>query len=111
MNLSLFDYHLPDELIAQEPTAVRDASRLMVVDRKTRSVTHAQFSEIGQYLPACPRFFRNNAAVLKARLFGQRPTGGKVECLLLQPAEDALTWWCLLKPGTVSYTHLRAHET
>lgn len=103
MNLSLFDYHLPDELIAQEPTAVRDASRLMVVDRKTRSVTHAQFSEIGQYLPTCPRFFRNNAAVLKARIFGQRPTGGKVECLLLQPAEDALTWWCLLKPGKKTF--------
>ena len=104
MNLSLFDYHLPNELIAQEPAAVRDASRLMVVDRKTRSVTHAQFSEIGQYLPTCPRFFRNNAAVLKARIFGQRPTGGKVECLLLQPAEDALTWWCLLKPGKKTFT-------
>ena len=104
MNLSLFDYHLPKELIAQEPTAVRDASRLMVVDRKTRSVTHAQFSEIGQYLPNRPRFFRNNAAVLKARIFGQRPTGGKVECLLLQPAGDALTWWCLLKPGKKTFT-------
>lgn len=99
MNISLFDYHLPADRIAQEPAAVRDASRLMVVDRKTRSVTHTQFSEIGKYLPAQPRFFRNNAAVLKARLFGQRPTGGKVECLLLQPAEDAQTWWCLLKPG------------
>ena len=104
MNLSLFDYHLPKELIAQEPAAVRDASRLMVVDRKTRSVIHAQFSEIGQYLPNRPRFFRNNAAVLKARIFGQRPTGGKVECLLLQPAEDALTWWCLLKPGKKTFT-------
>jgi S-adenosylmethionine:tRNA ribosyltransferase-isomerase len=99
MNISLFDYHLPTDRIAQEPAAVRDASRLMVVDRKTRAVTHTQFSEIGKYLPAQPRFFRNNAAVLKARLFGQRPTGGKVECLLLQPAEDAQTWWCLLKPG------------
>jgi S-adenosylmethionine:tRNA ribosyltransferase-isomerase len=104
MNLSLFNYHLPKELIAQEPAAVRDASRLMVVDRKTRSVSHAQFSEIGQYLPNRPRFFRNNAAVLKARIFGQRPTGGKVECLLLQPAEDALTWWCLLKPGKKTFT-------
>ena len=89
MNLSLFDYHLPNKLIAQEPAAVRDASRLMVVDRKTRSVTHAQFSEIGRYLPTRSRFFRNNAAVLKARIYGQRPTGGKVECLL-----------------PVSYTHL-----
>jgi S-adenosylmethionine:tRNA ribosyltransferase-isomerase len=99
MNISLFDYHLPTELIAQEPSAERDASRLMVVNRATREVTHARFSEIGRYLPPNPRFFRNNAAVLKARLYGQRPTGGKVECLLLQPAEDALTWWCLLKPG------------
>jgi S-adenosylmethionine:tRNA ribosyltransferase-isomerase len=104
MNLSLFDYHLPNELIAQEPAAVRDASRLMVVNRKTRSVTHTQFSEIGQFLPNRPRFFRNNAAVLKARIFGQRSTGGKVECLLLQPAEDALTWWCLLKPGKKTFT-------
>lgn len=104
MNISLFDYHLPKELIAQEPAAQRDASRLMVVDRATRSVTHTHFSEIGQYLPTSPRFFRNNAAVLKARLFGQRPTGGKVECLLLQPAEDAQTWWCLLKPGKKTFS-------
>ena len=103
MNISLFDYHLPTELIAQEPAATRDASRLMVVDRKTRSVTHTYFSEIGKHLPANPRFFRNNAAVIKARLFGQRPTGGKVECLLLQPAEDAQTWWCLLKPGKKTF--------
>jgi len=103
MNISLFDYHLPPERIAQEPATVRDASRLMVVDRQTRAVTHTQFSEIGRYLPENPRFFRNNAAVLKARLFGQRPTGGKVECLLLQPAEDAQTWWCLLKPGKKTF--------
>ena len=104
MNISLFDYHLPAELIAQEPAAVRDASRLMVINRATREVTHAYFSQIGQYLPAKPRFFRNNAAVLKARIFGQRPTGGKVECLLLQPAEDAQTWWCLLKPGKKTFS-------
>ncbi|MDQ8194408.1 tRNA preQ1(34) S-adenosylmethionine ribosyltransferase-isomerase QueA [Coraliomargarita sp. SDUM461004] len=103
MNISLFDYHLPSELIAQEPATQRDASRLMVVNRQTRSITHTQFSQIGKFLPAQTRFFRNNAAVLKARLFGQRPTGGKVECLLLQPAEDAQTWWCLLKPGKKTF--------
>jgi len=107
MNISLFDYHLPRELIAQEPTAERDASRLMVVDRNTRQVQHTHFSEIGNYLPEKPYFFRNNAAVLKARLFGQRPTGGKVECLLLQPAEDAQTWWCLLKPGRKTFQNGR----
>ncbi len=99
MDSALFDYHLPSECIAQEPAETRDASRLMVVDRATRTVTHAHFADIGHFLPENPRFFRNNAAVLKARIFGQRPTGGKVECLLLQPAEDAQTWWCLLKPG------------
>ncbi len=99
MQIARFDYHLPLERIAQEPAARRDASRLMVIDRATRTVTHAHFADIGDFLPADARFFRNNAAVLKARLFGQRPTGGKVECLLLHPAEDALTWWCLLKPG------------
>lgn len=99
MDASLFDYDLPPECIAQEPAITRDASRLMVIDRASRNVTHTNFAEIGAFLPKDSRFFRNNAAVLKARLFGQRPTGGKVECLLLQPAEDALTWWCLLKPG------------
>lgn len=99
MKIDRFDYDLPPERIAQEPAGQRDASRLMVVNRATREVTHSSFAEIGRFLPAESRYFRNNAAVLKARLFGQRPSGGKVECLLLQPAEDALTWWCLLKPG------------
>lgn len=99
MDAARFDYHLPTELIAQEPAPRRDAARLMVIDRATRSVTHTTFDQIASYLPHNTRCFRNNAAVLKARLHGQRPTGGKVECLLLHPAEDPETWWCLLKPG------------
>lgn len=99
MNRSLFDYDLPTERIAQEPTGKRDASRLMVVHRETREVIHTQFSDIGRYLPLNTRFFRNDAAVLKARIFGKRPSGGRVECLLLQPAENPQTWWALLKPG------------
>lgn len=99
MDSALFDYHLPKACIAQEPAAQRDAARLMVVNRKTRQITHTKFAAIGDWLPHNARFFRNNAAVLKARLFGRRPSGGQVECLLLQPAEDAVTWWCLLRPG------------
>lgn len=103
MDSALFDYHLPPECIAQEPAATRDASKLMVVDRQSRRVTHAYFKDLADFLPSDARFFRNNAAVLKARLFGRRPSGGKVECLLLQPAEDPLTWWCLLRPGKKTF--------
>ncbi|MFP4674609.1 MAG: tRNA preQ1(34) S-adenosylmethionine ribosyltransferase-isomerase QueA [Opitutales bacterium] len=103
MNSELFNYHLPPDHIAQAPASVRDASKLMVVDRETGAVTHTQFAAIGDFLPRNTRFFRNNAAVLKARLFGQRPSGGKVECLLTHPAEDPLTWWCLLRPGKKTY--------
>ena len=99
MDSARFDYPLPQELIAQEPASRRDAARLMVVDRDRQSVTHARFSDLPDFLPPTSRYFRNNAAVLKARLFGKRPTGGQVECLLLEPAEDAKTWWCLLRPG------------
>jgi len=99
MDSALFDYHLPADRIAQEPSARRDDSKLMVVNRKTGEVTHTKFAKIGDFLESGARFFRNNVAVLKARIYGYRPGGGKVECLLLQPAEDALTWWCLLRPG------------
>lgn len=99
MDSTLFDYHLPADCIAQEPSAKRDASKLMVVDRETKKVAHTKFAQIGDFLPSTAHFFRNNVAVLKARIFGKRPSGGKVECLLLQPAENPLTWWCLLRPG------------
>ncbi|CAI8307191.1 MAG: S-adenosylmethionine:tRNA ribosyltransferase-isomerase [Opitutia bacterium UBA7350] len=104
MDASRFDYHLPPEHIAQEPAPIRDAARLMVIDRSSRRVTHTTFDHIGDHLTQSARCFRNNAAVLKARLYGQRPTGGKVECLLLHPAEDPQTWWCLLKPGKKTHT-------
>ena len=99
MDSTLFDYYLPADRIAQEPSARRDGSKLMVVDRKTKNITHTKFVNIGDFLPSTTRFFRNNVAVLKARIFGYRTGGGKVECLLLQPAEDACVWWCLLRPG------------
>lgn len=99
MDSALFDYHLPKDRIAQEPLVQRDDSRLMVVDRSTKNITHTKFANIGDFLPPTARFFRNNVAVLKARLFGYRVGGGKVECLLLQPTEEPNVWWCLLRPG------------
>lgn len=103
MDLSLFDYHLPNELIAQEPSKKRGESRLMVYDRKNDSIEHTVFKYLNDFLPEDSDLFRNKVTVLKARIFGERKTGGGVECLLLNPAEDANTWWCLLKPGKKTF--------
>lgn len=100
LSTALFDYHLPPEAIAQTAAEPRDHSRLMVVDRKTRKVEHRRFYELDAIVPKGSRFIRNTAAVLKARLRAQRPSGGAVECLLLRPEDaHAVTWRCLLKPG------------
>jgi len=96
---SLFDYELPPRLIAQTPAARRDESRLLVVDRATRTLSHRQFRDLPEYLHAGDVLFRNNAAVLPARLQARRPTGGAVECFLLRPESDPTTWTCLVKPG------------
>ena len=96
-----FDYALPAHLIAQTPAARRDASRLLVVDRATRTLAHHYFTDLPRFLRPGDVLVRNNAAVLPARLFAQRPTGGAVECFLLrpEPARGANTWWCLIRPG------------
>jgi S-adenosylmethionine:tRNA ribosyltransferase-isomerase len=104
LSTDLFDYALPSHLIAQEPAARRDQSRLLVVDRADRSVRHHLFSDLPQFLRSTDLLIRNNAAVLPARLRATRPTGGAVECLLLRPAVATADvpgerWWCLVRPG------------
>ena len=99
MKTELFDYALPEELIAQTPAGRRDESRLLVVDRRTQAVEHRVFAELPDIVGGRFAFFRNNASVIPARLFGQRPTGGRVECFLHQPAAGVNEWWCLLRPG------------
>ena len=99
MDTALFDYDLPADRIAAVPANRRDASRLMVVDRATGAVQHRVFRELPELLPAGTRLFRNVAEVRRARIPGRRPTGGKVECLLLGPTGVHDEWRCLLKPG------------
>ena len=94
------DYELPPELIAQSPVKQRDQSRLLLYNRKTEELSHHSFDELPDLLPPSLSIFRNNVSVLKARIYGKRPNGGNVECLLLK-AEESLknTWKCLVKPG------------
>src|SRR5579871_3108397 len=96
-----FDYDLPAELIAQTPAPRRDASRLLVVDRRARRLEHTLFSALPAHLRPGDSLIRNRAAVLPARLHGRRPTGGRVECLLLRPAAGTgpESWQCLVRPG------------
>ncbi|MCC5788256.1 MAG: tRNA preQ1(34) S-adenosylmethionine ribosyltransferase-isomerase QueA [Opitutales bacterium] len=99
MDSSQFDFTLPSDLIAQTPAAQRDESRLLVYDRSTGKIEHALFRDIGDFLPSSSLMVRNNATVLPARLFGQRPTGGQVECLLLRPGSEPLTFHALTRPA------------
>ncbi len=94
------EYELPEGSIAQSPTLQRDESRLFVYDRARDEVHHHFFHELPSLLPPKLSILRNDVSVLKARLYGQRPNGGKVECLLLRPSVSSnLVWRCLIKPG------------
>jgi S-adenosylmethionine:tRNA ribosyltransferase-isomerase len=85
VDVTAFDFELPDELIAQEPPTERGASRLLVLDREDGRRTHARFSEIGRYLRAGDLLVLNDTRVFPARLLGHRvPSGGAVECLLVE---------------------------
>jgi len=88
MKTSEFDYVLPPELIAQTPVEPRDASRLLVVDRRTGELAHRRFSDLPEYLRPGDLLVGNDSRVIPARLHGVKPTGGAVEIFLLKPAPD-----------------------
>ena len=99
MKLDEFDYHLPQELIAQQPSETRDGCRLMVLDRQTNTVEHRHFYDILDYLGPTDCLVMNNSKVLPARLFGTKAeTGGKAEFLLTKRLEGDL-WETMVKPG------------
>jgi S-adenosylmethionine:tRNA ribosyltransferase-isomerase len=90
MKIGDFDYDLPPEFIAQTPVEPRDASRLMVLDRNSGSLTHTYFREIGQFLRPGDLLVLNETRVIPARLLARKtPTGGKAEVLLLRKLGQA----------------------
>lgn len=100
MRLADFDYELPNELIAQEPLAQRDASRMLVLDGQR--ISHRSFRDLPGYLHRGDVLVLNNSLVVPARLAGKRETGGKVEMLVLKnegEQAEALVRAKPLRPG------------
>jgi S-adenosylmethionine:tRNA ribosyltransferase-isomerase len=90
-----FNYILPPEYIAQTPVEPRDSSRLLVMNRLTGTLEHRVFREIGQFLRSGDLLVVNRTRVIPARIYARKPTGGRVEILLLR-RDDLLTWECLV---------------
>lgn len=98
-----FNYHLPEERIAQTPVEPRHASRLLVLDRQKEALQHTTFWQIADYLRPGDLLVINQTRVIPARVFARKDTGGRVELLLLR-REDERTWEALaggkgLHPG------------
>ena len=98
MKLSDFMYDLPEERIAQTPVEPRDHSRLMVIHRDTGEIEHRHFYDIVDYLNPGDCLVINETKVIPARLYGERPTGGAVEVLLLKQLGPK-RWETLVRPG------------
>ncbi|MDD3383808.1 MAG: tRNA preQ1(34) S-adenosylmethionine ribosyltransferase-isomerase QueA [Bacilli bacterium] len=106
MKVNDFNYFLPEELIAQTPLAKRDESRMMVLNRKNKTIENKHFFDIVDYLKKGDILVRNNTKVIPARLFGiKKDTGAHVEVLLLRQEDNF--WECLVgnartvKKGTI----------
>ncbi|WP_374019652.1 tRNA preQ1(34) S-adenosylmethionine ribosyltransferase-isomerase QueA [Paenibacillus thiaminolyticus] len=99
MDVNLFDFHLPERLIAQTPLLDRTASRLLALNRRTGEMEHRTFPDIIEYLKPGDLLVLNDTRVIPARLFGVKPdTGGHVEVLLLKQEQDDM-WEVLAKPA------------
>ena len=98
VKVSDFNYDLPEELIAQTPLEKRDESRLMVLDRKNKTIEHKKFKDIIDYLEPGDCLVRNNTKVLPARIYGKKETGANVEFLLLNNIEGDI-WETIVRPG------------
>ncbi|MGI5827160.1 MAG: tRNA preQ1(34) S-adenosylmethionine ribosyltransferase-isomerase QueA [Patescibacteria group bacterium] len=93
--LQAFNYHLPQELIGQEPAKPRDAARLLVLNRQTQEIQESNFKCLADFLQPGDVLIINDSKVLPARLLGKKESGGQVE-ILLHRLEKANVWECLV---------------
>lgn len=99
MLTSHFDFHLPDHLIAQQPTPTRDASRLLVLHRMEEGLEHRIFADLLDYLKPGDLLVLNNSRVIPARLRAVHPqTGGALEIFLLEE-NSRNDWWVMMRPA------------
>lgn len=98
MDINLFNYDFPADLIAQHPLEKRDASRLMVVDPKTCRWEHRKFHQFADYFGADDLIVMNDVKVFPSRLYGETEKGRRVEILLLEETKST-EWNCLVRPA------------
>ena len=108
---STYDYYLPKELIALKPVSPASSAKLLVYNRATDIIIHTTFEHIIDYIPRDTSILFNDTKVIKARIFGTKPTGGKVELLLNRPLEND-TFSCYIKGKVhidtiLSFNHLQ----
>ncbi len=96
--VSDYDFALPESLIAQQPVANRDGSRLLVIHRDSGTIEHRQFRDIVDFIPAGDALVVNTTKVFRARLLGTRPSGAPAEVLLLKSLGDDV-WEAMVQPG------------
>lgn len=97
MKTADFDYHLPENLIAQFPVSPRDHARLLIVNRNDGRLEHQRFYELGNWLQPGDLLVINTSKVFKARLRARLASGAWIEVFLLRPEGSA--WLALAKPG------------
>jgi S-adenosylmethionine:tRNA ribosyltransferase-isomerase len=105
MEISDFDYTLPQSHIAHQPVFPRDTSKLMVINRTTGTIAHHIFTDLPDLLDSNTLLVLNDTRVYPARIFGQKPTGGKVELLLVKKLGNN-TWEAMSKPGLAAGTEV-----
>jgi len=96
LRTSSYDYRLPDELIASTPIYPRDRAKLLIYDRRDETITHTTFHNLLEYIPHNCGIVLNDTRVIKARVFGTKESGGKVELLFNKPI-DAMHSLVLIK--------------